>query len=322
MTRTTPTKTTSALTPRLAELRSAFMGGAGVSLQDVMNAHARDLRDEWEDERDAERAAAVAADRAQWSPELAEFLAASLANDGGGTFPRATVFTTQAKDVPAGNPAVIITPASNVEHAGNGMASGKVTFNFLNLAKPDVKQLAAMLAPYSHHKVEVGNVLDWKPVDGVARSTGWVLDLPYIAHPSAAGLAHEVKRELEGMPVRAVAGGTEVDRGVAVDVTIGQSHILSNDGETVVLKGHVVARSSGTDQVGQSIAYTDAEMIEAAKRIVQRIADRGGFLPGGGKVQDAEVVETMPVVRNGELKSTRPGLGIAFTVTARGRYDV
>jgi hypothetical protein len=84
--------------------------------------------------------------------------------------------------------------------------------------------------------------------------------------------------------------------------------------ERVILRGHLTATSS----VPRRGAVLDNDaVIEAVKRAVRDISDSGAFVAGVDKVQSAEIVETKRITTSGN----KPGLGIAFEVTATGRYD-
>lgn len=301
------TKTTDApvLTPRLAALRDEYLSGGKASADDVLRAVADDYLKPWQAERAARQQAAAEAERKTWSTEVADFIATVLAADESSLFPKFTAFTSDPKAVVRGNPTVVIEPLSCVEHDGRGKASGKVSLTFHDVAAPDLKRLESVLDPHSTSKVGVGN---W-PVHSV-RSDGWVLALPYIARPSAVSLATDIQRHLTRQHLSAT--GTWTDLGA--DVTIGESQTVQQSSEKVVLRGHLTATSS--DPRHGAVLDNDA-VIEAAKRAVRDISDSGAFVPGIGKVQSAEIVDTKRIATS----NNKPALGIAFEVTATGRYD-
>lgn len=300
------------LTPQLAKLHAAYMCGTGVSVEDVTRAHASDLLEEWRVERAAAKKAEADAERKTWTPEIAEHIATVLAQDESGLFPRATAFTTNPDEAVEGNPTVIVRPASKVEHSGGGLATGKVTFEVRNLATPRTRELEAILTPHSRSKVALGN---WPALN--ARSDGWVLADPYIAHPSAVPIAVQIKEELERMPERVTATGTEMDLGVYVTAQVGETHVLSTDGTRLALRGHLLVESYGTNTMGSSVAYSNNELIEAAKRSIGRISERGGFVAGVGRIESVEFAHSEAVL----FDDRPPGVGIAFNITATGRYD-
>ena len=310
-TKATKTSTTTPSTPRLDALRADVIGGVPVGKDDVLAAMAEDLYlTPWRAQRDAVKRKAEAAERASWSDELARFIATVLAASEDHGFPLATVFTTDPEQIVKGNPAVLIEPASRVQHTGGGLAKGRVTLTLHNVTI-DSKRLVGVLQQHSKSPVSYGN---WPAV--TLRSDGWVFDLPFVANPTAATFADLIKRDLEGMNVRVTPdGGTAYTRGAYATATIGQSEVVSKSQDSVTLRGHVLAQGRSTNPSSDA-PYSHSEMVAVAKRTVENIAIAGGFVMGVGIVAGAQIVKTEPV----EIEDGQMALGIQFEVTARGRY--
>jgi hypothetical protein len=284
-------------TPNLDALHARHRAGVIVGKNDVLAAMAADVLDVWNAERNAKRQAEAAAERATWTDDLAVFIADTLAAADSPVFPRATVFTTKTEDVPQGVPAVVVSPASKVEHSAGGLTKGKVSFAFHNVAKPSVGDLTGILAAHSLRKIDAGNY----PTH-TASSAAWVLDLPHVARPNTGALAQQIAKTITDSEYRHV---------VDLAASAGASEVVECDAESIVLLGHVLV----VNHFKEGTTYAHADIVQAAERAVQGVS-AAGFVAGVGKVESAEVVKVESIKRD-----NKDAVGIAFQVEARGRYD-
>lgn len=282
-------------TPKLDALHDEHRRGRLVGKDQVLAAMAADVLDVWNAERNAKREAEKAAERATWTSDLAEFVADVLAADESGLLPRGTVVTTEPDDVAEGIPAVVVSPGSAVVHTPGGLAEGGVLLNYHSMEKPDRRKLRAVLAPHSRRALNMSNV--------DVRSTGWVLALPVITSPGTAVLAQNICQAVERDEYKYV---------VNLYAKVGTSEVVECDGESVVLRGHVFV---GNHFRGGTVHVHD-EIVQTVERAVKDFSG-AGFVPGVGRVESAEIASVESLKHEGET-----AMGIAFQVSAKGRYSV
>ncbi|MEU0314984.1 hypothetical protein [Nocardioides sp. NPDC006273] len=314
------------LSPRMAKAKADFINGGPLSRDELINIYFTEILDEWLVERTAKELAARDAEMDSWTTEIADFVVAVLESAEGLSIPRAAVITTDPEQIKDGNPAVLVKPHGAAEHTGGGYAKGGAWLEFYGGVQPTRDEVKSLFESHSMRKVSSFTVPSFKyqgkgfkqPGLGFS-SDGWILSNPYIAHPSAASLARVIGRGLDAMAESydPASGAFVKTLGVYVQHEIGASEVVSVDGDTVVLRGHLAVHSRSTHPSVSPFSIN--ELKDKADGVCAEIAQRGGFVQSVGFVKGAKVVQAEPL--SVELANGRAiGLGLEFEITATANY--
>lgn len=318
--------TKNTLSPRMAKAKADYINGGFLSRKELINIYFDEILDEWGAERTAKEQAARLAEMDTWTTEIADFVVAVLEDADGLGIPRAAVITTDPEQVKDGNPAVLVKPHGPVEHTGYGHASGGVWLEFYGGVQPTREALKSLFESRTTRKVGAFTVpsikyhgRDFKQPGLGFSSDGWILTKPYIAHPSAAGLAQVLGQALDsmGQSYDPGTGAFAQTLGVYVQHEIGVSEVVSIDGDTAVLRGRLAVHSRTSHP--SVTPFSINELNEKAERTCAEITKRRGFVQNVGFVQDAKVTKTEPFQIE-EANGKAFGVGIEFEVTATATY--
>ncbi|GGU17091.1 hypothetical protein [Nocardioides albus] len=318
--------TKNTLSPRMAKAKADYINGGTLSRNEVINIYFEEILDEWRAERAAKEQAVLLAEMDSWTTEIADFVVAVLEDADGLGIPRAAVITTDPEQIKDGNPAVLVKRHGPVEHTGYGHASGGVWLEFYGGVEPTRKALKSLFESRTTRKVGLFTVpslkyqgKDFKQPGLGFSSDGWILSKPFIAHPSAAGLARVLGQSLDsmGQSYDPATGAFVETLGVYVQHEIGVSEVASIDGDTAVLRGRLAVHSRSSHP--SVVPFSINELSEKAERECAEITKRGGFVQNVGFVQDAKVTKTEPFQIE-EANGKAFGVSVEFEVTATASY--